>query len=325
MAKNKVIYWHRLGLKVYEVEDKKASLLRDIETTDLTEIQEHLNFLKNSEVCLLLSDAMAYLFKSVLDSTEVINDGFRERLLQIVKTDIPEDFSNFSWDYKIIENEGQKSVLIFAPIADIQNKINELSKNLGIKFEVIEPESIAAERDPNPIVGIVLKNDVKGKDEEVLNIVVDGKPEKHNNFEKIFLAGVVIVIFVLINYFLYTKFFGKKIEVKKVENVATPTIVPTPTMVSISFENLNVVVQNGTKIAGKAGKIVEKLKAIGIVNATAGNADNTNYTESKVYFKSEEIKTIALEKLLGVVLISEANILVDNTIENDVKLILGVN
>ena len=328
MAKRNVIYWHRLGLKVYEVDNGNINLLRDIVSIDLIEIQEHLSFLKDSEVCLLLSDAISYLLKTEISSSEVIDEGFRGRLLDIIKADIPEDFSNFSWDYKLIENEGVKSVLVFAPIADIQNKINELSKSLGIKFVVIEPESISAERDPNPIVGIVKKKDMSGKDEEVLNIVVNEKPEKNNNLGKIILIILAVIVFLGLNYFLYKKFFVKQAEVKKVviENIVTPTVIlPTPTIVEIKINDLNIVVQNGTKTAGKAGKIVDKIKALGVINVTAGNADNTNYTESKVYFKNEKIKSAVISKLLTVVTVLEANILVDNSIENDVKLILGSN
>ena len=201
--KNKVIYWHRLGLKVYEVEANNAVLMRDIESTDITEIQEHLNFLKDNSVYLLLSDAISYLFKTEIDNTEVINEGFKSRLLEIVKADIPEDFSNFSWDYKIVNSENKKEVLVFAPIAEIQNKINQLSQNLGIKFMVIEPESISAQRDPNPIVGIVLKNDVAGKDEEVLNIVVDEKIQGNSNkFWWIVITLLSISLIALI-YFLF--------------------------------------------------------------------------------------------------------------------------
>ncbi len=331
MAKTKVIYWHRLGLKVYDVDKNKVDLLRNIETTDLQEIQEHLSFLKDSEVNLLLSDAISYLFKNEIASEEIIDDGFRNRLLEIVKADIPEDFSNFSWDYKVVEADGKKEVLVFAPIAEVQNKINELSKNLGIKFVVIEPESVSADRDPNPIVGIVKKNDIKGNDAEVLNIVVDENTGENKNIFKVVLIILGIIVFIIGNYFLYKKFFIKKIETKKiiVENVAVPTtlptIIPTPTTTEIKLENLSVIVQNGTKTVGKAGKIVDKIKALGIVNVVGGNADNTNYTESKVYFKNDIVKNIVVDKLLSVVVIVPTNIIIDNSIENDVKLILGIN
>jgi len=206
MAKSKVVYWHRLGVKVYDVEGGTTSLLRDIETTDLTELTEHLSFLKDGEVCLLLSDVVAYLFKSQISSDEVIDEGFRGKLLEIVKADIPEDFSNFSWDYKLIDDGEQKSVLVFAPVAEVQTKINELAKSLGIKFVVIEPESISAGRDPNPIVGIVKKNDIGGKDEDVLNIVVEEKSERKNNFGKILLMILIMGLLSGGGYFGYIKY-----------------------------------------------------------------------------------------------------------------------
>lgn len=326
MAKNKVIYWHRLGLKVYEVGSHETNLLREIESTDLTEIQEHLSFLKDSEIYLLLSDAISYLFKKELPDGEIIDDGFRSRLLEIVKSDIPEDFSDFSWDYKIVENEGKREAMIFAPTAEIQAKINELSKVLAIKFVVIEPESISAERDPNPILGIVKKNDVKGKDDEVLNIVVDENPPRNINFFKLIIILGGVLLFIAGNYYLYSNFIVKKPVVNKVvENIVVPTVIPTPTTATLRLEDLNIVVQNGTKISGKAGRVVDQIKALGVTNVSAGNADNKNYTENKVYFKSDAIKSLAQSKLLTVVKVGDANVLVDNSIENDVKLILGIN
>lgn len=327
MAKSKVIYWHRLGLKIYEVDRSEINLLRDIGTTDLTEIQEHLSFLRDNDVYLLLSDSISYLFKSLLSDDEIIDDGFRGRLLNIVKSDIPEDFENFSWDYKVIENEGKREVQIFAPIAEVQLKINDLSKKLGIKFVVIEPESISAQRNPNPIVGVVLKDDISGKDEEVLNIVVNQREKNNNSFFKILLIVLGLGLFLGINYFLYIKYGIKKTEVKKIvtENVIVPTTIPTPTVVEIKFESLNIVVQNGTKTAGRAGKIVDKIKSLGGLIVSGENADNTNYTESKVFFKSDEIKNMALEKILTVISVGVSNVLLDKTMENDVKLILGIN
>ena len=203
MAKKKVIYWHRSGLRVYEVVGTSAKLLREIESVDLTEIQENLSFLKNGEVCLLLSDEISYLIKNDLGEDSVVDEGFRDRLLKVVKADIPEDFSDFFWDYKIEDSEGKKEVLIFAPIAEVQNKINELSKNLGIKFVVIEPESIALKRDPNPVVGITQKNDVKGKDENVLNIVVDEKPVGNNNKLWWGIISVLSVVLIGLIYYLF--------------------------------------------------------------------------------------------------------------------------
>lgn len=202
MTNKNVIYWYRLGIKVYKVEKNVSVLVKDI---DLQNVEEELSFLKNSEVCLSLSDDVSYLFKNEIDNKEVIDSGFRNRLLTIVKADIPEDFSNFLWDYKIIETDGKKSVLVFAPIAQVQNKINELSKKLGIKFEVIEPESISLERDPDYIVGITKKNDLIGKDEDVLNITVDEKlPINYNIFWWVLivvlsaaLVGLIYFLFVL--------------------------------------------------------------------------------------------------------------------------------
>jgi hypothetical protein len=328
MVKRKVIYWHRLGIKVFEVDEGNLNLLREIESIDLVEIQEHLDFLKGSEVYLLLSDAISYLFKSEIDSSEVVDSGFRERLLKIIKADIPEDFSNFSWDYKLVENEGKKSVLIFAPIAEVQTKINEISKNLEIKFVVIEPESISAERDPNPIIGITKKSDMLGKDEEVLNIVVDEQPNKSNK------KGILILLFIVITLILIIFFFSKIIVfplsgVFNKKSEITPTLVPTiaiPTIAVLQkWEDLSITILNGTKIAGKAGKVADKLKISGVINITSGNADNANYADSKLIFKNEEIKKIALEKILMVVSVINSNQLVDNTIDSDVKLILGSN
>ncbi|MFA7300843.1 MAG: LytR C-terminal domain-containing protein [Candidatus Shapirobacteria bacterium] len=152
---------------------------------------------------------------------------------------------------------------------------------------------------------------------------------KINSFSVAHLMGtnwyLGVVIFLVGNYYLYNKFFTKKTEIKKEVVVEiVPSVIPT-IVVERKIEELNIVVQNGTKTAGKAGKVVDKIKELGVVNVTGGNADNTDYVESKVYFKNEEIKKISIDKILSVVLVVGANILIDNTMENDVKLILGIN
>jgi len=60
-----------------------------------------------------------------------------------------------------------------------------VAKILLIKIEAMETESVAATRDPNPILGILEKPDIKGRDEDSLNLSVAAKKKDKSALYKI--------------------------------------------------------------------------------------------------------------------------------------------
>ena len=175
-----VVYWHRFGLKVFRLNPTPV-LVKEIESADPLEIEEQLKFIGAKKVYLLLSDTICYLFSKDLNPPLPLDTQFKSNLLKQIKSDIPEDFSEFSWDYKIDKNTPElQKVTVFAPIKEFQTSIDYVSQKLLINFIVVEPESISSTRDPNPIIGIVKKNDLGGKDEDILNLSITPtvKPRK---------------------------------------------------------------------------------------------------------------------------------------------------
>ena len=161
----KIIYWNQLGFKIFSI-DKKLSpqLEKEVESNEIEKIENELKYLSNQKVSLLLSDSISYIYEKTIEPALTIDNNLKNKLLEIIKPDIPEDFSQFSWDFKIKDDpSGKQKVIIFAPIKKIQEIISQISNKLAIEFDIIEPESIATARDPNPIIGVYKKTDIKGK------------------------------------------------------------------------------------------------------------------------------------------------------------------
>jgi hypothetical protein len=174
-----------LGVKVFRISTKQeVTELADIPTLDHDVVSAKLASFSGSTFRLLISDTISYLFHSQIPRSNT--PVSREIVLQKIKGEIPENFESSSWDYKIInQNTDFTEVIVFSPVAEFQNFINQISTKLQLNFEVIEPESIAVTRHPNPIVGILHKDDLGLKDEQSLNIIVN-TPASHqrNHFPK---------------------------------------------------------------------------------------------------------------------------------------------
>ena len=330
----KVIYWHRFGQKVYDVPPNASPILeKEITSGEITATEEGLSYLNGQSVLLLLSDAISYLYEKIIDPPLKLDEGFRGKLQELIKADIPEDFSEFTWDYKVDNDfDGKQKVIVFAPIKEFQTVINEISKKLMIKILAMETESVAATRDPNPILGILKKPDIKGDDDEVLNLSTE--PDEGNKKMPIKTIGLIIFLGLL----LLGGVVGAIKLISSVSNddkkapmvtVTIPTVVPaevSPTITSIKeWVNLMVVVQNGTAQAGLASKKANILKEGGIISVESGNADNKDYQSSVLIFKDEIIKEHYQKKFTDLIAVDEKNIRVDNSIEDDVVFILGLN
>lgn len=333
----KVIYWHRFGQKVYSIPINASPILeKEITSSEIEKIEEGLKDLSEQSVLLLLSDSISYLYEKIIDPPLPVDENFKRKLQDIIKSDIPEDFSEFTWDYKV-ENDfdGKQKVIIFAPIKEFQTMIDEVSTKLMIKIEAMETESVAATRDPNPILGIMKKPDIRGKDEEILNLSV--VPEDENKNKPIKIIGIVglLVIMILAVIFGLSR-LKEKIDENPKQKIATVTITapsPVPTEVVASesavevkeWADLTVMVQNGTSQAGLASKVAQRIIEGGLTDVESGNADNKDYIDSVLIIKSEELKEKYLTTLNTFVKVDSSNIKVDKSIEFDVKFILGIN
>jgi len=327
----KIIYWHRFGLKIYSLDKKLLPKLeKEIESSDFEQIKIGLNYLYGQNILLVLADSICYLYEKIIDPPLIVDNNFRNKLLEIIKPDIPEDFSNFFWDFKIKkDSDGKQKVIIFAPIKEFQEIISHVSNELVIKFDIIEPESIATTRDPNPVIGIYKKTDIKGKDEDVLNLSLTlSSKNSPKLFKKIFLILIIFII-LLFSVFLITK-FKKSITTTSTVLTPTPTFIITPTVITPTpsikkWSDLNIMIQNGTRKSGLAAKIAVIFKTNGINQIDIGNADNSNYNFNKLIFKDTVLQTTYQDKFKEFLTIKDDNISIDNKITYDVIFITTTN
>jgi hypothetical protein len=131
---------------------------------------------------------------------------------------------------------------------------------------------------------------------------------------KRFVYLVIGIIVLILIFVLSSRFFSSSSKDNK--NVPTPTIIekatntptpeiskettpteePTPTVkpannpidaeTGLDRSKLNVEVQNGSGVAGAAGKVADILKNLGYQIAGTGNADNFDYTGVTIMIKS---------------------------------------
>ena len=142
-----------------------------------TVIKNIITKLHYKKVRVLLADELSYSLE-----VSIKKDAKDERLAvkQKISEKIPADFSDKDWDYKVItEKLDTKLVKFFAPAKNFWETFSQAVNNVGLHIEAVEPVIIAKERHKNPIIGLCLKKDLKGKDEEVLNMKpIDTKDTK---------------------------------------------------------------------------------------------------------------------------------------------------
>lgn len=323
-----IIYWHQLGFKIYKIDKKLIPKLeKEVESNDLIKISAELNYLSGQTISIVLADSISYLYEKTIDPPLIVDNNFKSKLLEIIKQDIPEDFSQFNWDFKLKDDPNKKQkVIIFAPIKEFQKIISQISNKLNIKINVIEPESIALTRDPNPIIGIYKKIDIKGKDEEVLNLLLNTQTENTKKPIKNIFLIMVVIIFLITAVFLVIK-LKKPTSKNSTILIPTPTpiLISTPTSISTSatkeWSDLKILVQNGTKIAGLAAKTATIFKTDGVNQVDTGNADSTNYNSNKLIFKDISLKEAYQDKFKEFLTITDDNISIDNEITYDVIVI----
>lgn len=75
-----------------------------------------------------------------------------------------------------------------------------------------------------------------------------------------------------------------------------PTINPIDNSTGLNRSNLSVTVQNGSGVAGTAGKAADILRNLGYVISATGNADNYDYVNVSIQIKAASSEFLALLK-----------------------------
>lgn len=175
--KKTILVLSQKNLKVMAValgKEPQATLLEDQPWTEATltgTLKEIAGKIKVKTVRVLLTEDAAYSLELTLPTKEHFS---REQILSHLKAQIPEELHDQDWDFKVepaaeSPQAGQK-ILAFAPVEQLWHIFSAAVTQAGLKVEAVEPEPIAQKRHPDPVIGLALKTDLKGKDEQVLNL-----------------------------------------------------------------------------------------------------------------------------------------------------------
>lgn len=175
MAKKIILYFSRNTIKAAPVilgshPAVEKTIDYEYSVGALTEALKKIkNDLKiDGPVRILLDDSLSYIVDLAIPKN--IADE-RKYLAEKIQDDIPEILENPDWDFKEVgSDKDEKRVLVFAPVKDFFVKLSWSLKEIPLQVEAIEPVSLALRRASDPIIGLAKKKDIKGKDEEVLNM-----------------------------------------------------------------------------------------------------------------------------------------------------------
>lgn len=129
---------------------------------------------KAKKIRILLGDNLNYTFNLNIPG-DLTGKEEREYVFEKVRELVPENLSETDWDYREIKSKLKhanqtKKVIVFVPVKGLYDMLQMALDNSSFEVEAIEPELIAGLRNSNPLVGLAMKKDIKGKDQEVLNL-----------------------------------------------------------------------------------------------------------------------------------------------------------
>lgn len=290
------------------------------------------NTYHTDSIRVLLDDALCHTITVDIPSSVT---NLRDYLREKIESEVGETPGPAEWDYKkAVFPLGKKDkAIVFVPHAEILKSLTKAANGAEVVIDAIEPVRIAQRRDEDPIVGLAMKEDLSGPDEDVLNISVSNHgSKKHQRAYIIALTVILLLIlgaFAILGYLAYQNFFaGSQEEASStaeittpVQQEASPTPPPEPPVVLGKYK---IQVLNGSGITGKAGDLKTKLTTAGFVDVTAQNATRFNYTgitiQSKVGLPKKVIDTIT--PLLGTTQATTGESL-EASSTYDVVLILG--
>ena len=322
-----------MAIEVLDVAGKKFGKSFSVgwtyETLDLA-LSEIIKKFESKDFRLLISDDLAFVIRF-----EVPRDpgDIREYVLKELQKKVPDDIEEGEWDFKKIRTQenGSTDIVAFVLVKRFAKTLAGALSKTGLKAEAIEPETISKTRDANAYIGLALKNDLEGRDEDVLNLQPETKkapevkvvetpvqpaqieppeePKRRFNFK---LLAVLIVPSMLIGALVGGLFYLNKSR-ELVGPGATPS--PSPSTVeatggalqNIQVEEekqkvagLNVQILNGSGVSGEASRVSDALAFEGFDNFETKNASSFDFSDTTVAVKeSADGAYSVIERALG--------------------------
>lgn len=150
--------------------------------------------------------------------------------------------------------------------------IEHVANTRGITIRAI------ATNTPDPIVGLAMKTDIETSEKKMFPLPL--------------IIGIIVVFIVGIGFFtvrLRNSGRGKTSTISP-----QVTLTPTPTSAPIVRTDLKIEVQNGSGVAGLAGKGKKVLEDAGYTNVTTANADTYDYEGVTVKGKTASIASFVV-------------------------------
>lgn len=145
------------------------------------------------------------------------------------------------------------------------------------------------------------------------------------------IIGAIVVVLIGAGGFLYYQSSQKKLASPPTDTTVTISKEPsaTPTPEDVKIDEYSIEIQNGSGIAGEAGRAQSLIEEQEFVVDSTGNADNYDYTETVIQAK-EGVSEAWLDKLKEVLkgkyeVKSQVETLDDADSDSDVVVIIGQN
>lgn len=267
----------------------------------LKKIKEDLNIKKAR---IVLDDELSYVIEMKIPG-DVKNE--REYVKQQLETKIPEKLEKYNWDFKELNRtDKERTIIAFAPVLEVWSSLKQGLTKANLDLEAIEPASIAQKRHIDPFVGIVIKEDIRGKDESVLNLKIDGQKNikgSPNLPKTLFFILLILGLLAFDGYLIWTKVLNSKEPPPEITGTVE---VPEELKSTISEEeqlaqlredlrtSITIQILNGAGIAGAAGSAQSYLGELGYQDMQAGNADSYDYAQTIVSVKMGEVDILSM-------------------------------
>lgn len=156
---------------------------------------------KSKKTYLLLGQEYCYVVNFNIPAHVQLSEE-RSFIYKKMSESVPEIIAENDWDFKIVsKNNDEKKVLAFTFVKNNFNIIKQAIKTVGLEVVTVEPEEVSLLRNSSPIIGIAIKNDIYGSDENTLNINLTNSKVKTINY-KIFVYLIIFALCVILYFYL---------------------------------------------------------------------------------------------------------------------------
>ena len=242
---------------------------------------------KLNKVRVLVADDLAYSLELEIDKGL---KSERDFIAKEIEKEIPELLENQDWDYSVTkETKEKKKVLVFALVGNLWKVLKEFFQQSNVEVEAIESISLAQKRNKNPFIALTEKKDIRGNDDEVLNLTLD--VDKKTPFLSYFLVFLLISVLVFIFLLLSNKkdkefLVQNSIPVNEEKTVAeeAPVIIEEEELDLFKYK---IYIQNGSGLAGEGALVGDILEESGFQVDQITNADSFDYQETEIILGKE--------------------------------------